>query len=205
MAKQLSYNDFVMFRRIQSILQHNCQLVINKPVVIGVSGGPDSLCLLDLLWRMQYLLIVTHLNHSLRAEADDEARLVEEEAGKRCLPFVTQKMDVRAYAEHRKVSIEEAARTARYNFLFDQARRLGAQAVIVGHTADDQVETVLMHLLRGAGLAGLIGMEYSTVLREFDERIPLVRPLLSTWREQINAYIADRSLSPVTDESNWER
>lgn len=201
----LSYNVFVMFSSIQSILQHNCLLVINKPVVIGVSGGPDSLCLLDLLWRLEYPVIVAHLNHSLRAEADDEARKVGEEAGRRNLPFVTQKLDIRTYAEDTKVSIEEAARNARYKFLFEQARLFGAQAVGVGHNADDQVETVLMHLLRGTGLAGLEGMHYFALIREFDANIPLVRPLLGTWRKQISTYLVERHLSPTIDESNWDR
>jgi len=201
----LSYNDFVMLSGIQSILQHNCKLVINKPVVIGVSGGPDSLCLLDLLWRLEYPVIVAHLNHSLRADADDETRKVGEEAGKRNLPFVTQKLDIRTYAMDSKVSVEEAARNARYNFLYEQARLFGAQAVAVGHNADDQVETVLMHLVRGSGLVGLGGMHYSTVIHEFDENIPLVRPLLGTWRKEISVYIAERELSPAIDESNWDR
>ena len=122
----LSYNDFVMLSSIQSILQHNCKLVINKPVVIGVSGGPDSLCLLDLLWRLEYPVIVAHLNHSLRAESDDETRKVGEEAGKRNLPYVTQKLDIRTYAMDSKVSVEEAAWNVRYNFLYEQARLFGA-------------------------------------------------------------------------------
>ncbi len=194
-----------MLSTIQSILQHNCQLVINKPVVIGVSGGPDSLALLDMLWRLGYPVIVAHLNHNLRAEADGEAIQVQEEANKRKLPFVTQKLDIRAYAEAGQLSVEEAARTVRYTFLFQQARLFGAQAVAVGHNADDQVETILMHLLRGTGSAGLAGMQYTTIIEEFDQEIPLVRPLLGTWREQINAYISERSLAPIVDKSNWDR
>jgi tRNA(Ile)-lysidine synthase len=200
----LSYNDFAMLSTIQLILQHNCHIGINKPVVIGVSGGPDSLCLLDLLDRLGYPLIVAHMNHWLRGEADEEARLVERETNSRNLPFVTQTFNVRAFAKKSKRTLEEAARTARYNFLFLQARQYGAQAVAVGHTADDQVETVLMHLLRGAGLAGLTGMDYSTVIDEFDESIPLVRPLLGFWREEISAYITERGLVPAFDESNWD-
>jgi tRNA(Ile)-lysidine synthase len=98
--------------------------------------------------------------------------------------------------------VEEAARKARYRFLFDCARKVQAQAVAVGHTADDQVETVLMHLLRGAGLAGLRGMSFRTVLPEWDPEIPLVRPLLETWRSETLAYCLERGLNPVDDPSN---
>jgi tRNA(Ile)-lysidine synthase len=194
-----------MLSSLQSILQHNCHIGINKPVVIGVSGGPDSLCLLDLLWRLNYPLIVGHLDHGLRPEAKEEARRVEYEADSRKLPFVLQELDIQAFAEENKLSVEEAARAARYKFLFDQARSYSAQAVAVGHNADDQVETVLMHLLRGSGLAGLAGMDYSQVIKEFDESIPLIRPLLGFWRQEIISYISEHKLVPAIDETNWDQ
>lgn len=194
-----------MLSSLQSILQHNCKIGINKPVVTGVSGGPDSLCLLDLLWRLDYQVIIAHLNHCIRPEADEEAKKVQEEANARGLPFVTQKVDVPAYAEEHKLSVEEAARIVRYDFLFAQARLFNAQAVAVGHNADDQVETILMHLLRGSGLAGLIGMDYYMAAHEFDDTIPLVRPLLGFWRVEISEYIKEHGLRPAIDESNWDR
>ncbi len=101
-----------------------------------------------------------------------------------------------------KLSIEDAARRLRYRFLFKLAREHQAQAVAVGHTADDQVETVLMHLLRGAGLNGLKGMAHRSVLLTFDEGIPVVRPLLDAWREQTIDYCAGQGLEPLYDDSN---
>ncbi|MGW8250577.1 MAG: tRNA lysidine(34) synthetase TilS [Anaerolineales bacterium] len=172
--------------------------------MIGVSGGPDSMCLLDLMHRSGYALIVAHMNHALRETADEEASLVALQASSRRLPYVTQTIDIREYSVRHKLTVEEAARTARYRFLFAQARQYGAQAVAVAHTADDQVETVLMHLLRGAGLAGLTGMDYSSVISAFDKRIPLVRPLLGFWREEITTYLAERGLVATIDESNWD-
>lgn len=191
-----------MLSTIQLILQQSCHIRINKPVVIGVSGGPDSLCLLDLMHRLGYPLIVAHMNHGLRDIADQEARLVAQEASSRRLPFATQSVDIIGFATKYKLTIEEAARVARYHFLFSQARQYEAQAVAVAHNADDQVETILMHLLRGAGLAGLTGMEYSSVIQMFDERIPLVRPLLSFWRQEINDYLEERGIAAAVDESN---
>jgi tRNA(Ile)-lysidine synthase len=109
---------------------------------------------------------------------------------------------VRAFADAEKLSIEEAARIMRYRFLMGQARRFRAQAVAVGHTADDQVETVLMHFIRGAGLAGLKGMNYRTILNVFDADIPIVRPLLDIWREETVVYCAANGFRPRHDPSN---
>ena len=190
---------------LQYILQHNCRIGINKAVVAGVSGGPDSLCLLDILWRLGYPVVVAHLNHGLRSEADEEAIKVEQEAITRNLPFIQNKVDVKNYAENQGLSVEEAARIVRYRFLFEQARVYQAQAVAVGHTADDQVETVLMHFLRGTGLAGLGGMQYYSLPNSWDQEIALVRPLLGTWREEIMEYLQERCIQPEVDESNQNR
>src|SRR4030042_871901 len=92
-------------------------------------------------------------------------------------------------------SIEEAARVLRYRALFEQAKITGASAVVVGHNADDQVETIVLHLLRGSGLAGLRGMEIRTLPTTWSEDIPLVRPLLSTWRKEIQKYLDDHLLT----------
>jgi tRNA(Ile)-lysidine synthase len=172
-------------------------------VVIGVSGGPDSLCLLDLARQIPTLnIIVAHFNHRLRPEADREAEFVGRVAEQMNLPFVSEVGDVRGYAEELKLSLEEAARMLRYRFLFAQARTTEAGAVAVGHTADDQVETILMHFLRGAGLSGLKGMAGRIILTEFDPEIPLVRPILHLWRSETEAYCREHDLQPVYDPSN---
>jgi tRNA(Ile)-lysidine synthase len=172
------------------------------PVVVGVSGGPDSLCLLETLHRLAIPVLVAHFNHELRAEADTEARAVAAQAKRLSVPYLEGRADVSAQARRRRVSIEAAARDCRYAFLFEQARSHDAQAIAVGHTADDQAETVLMHLLRGAGIRGLAGMSYRTILQSFDPAIPVVRPLLGVWRDEILAYCEARGLHPEHDASN---
>jgi tRNA(Ile)-lysidine synthase len=127
---------------------------------------------------------------------------VEQSASRMNFASVIESGDVHEFARIEKMSIEEAARTMRYRFLMEQAQRFKAQAVAVGHTADDQVETVLMHFLRGAGLAGLKGMNYRTVIPMFDETIPIVRPLLDSWREETVVYCAVHGLRPRHDPSN---
>jgi tRNA(Ile)-lysidine synthase len=192
------------FIKLRSIVQEECQLTPDAPVVVGVSGGPDSLSLLNALQRLEYKVIVAHFDHCLRPESAQDAENVRQMTEKAGLPFVTSRKDVNSYAHSERLSIEEAARKARYHFLFDQAHRASAQAVAVAHTADDQVETVLMHLLRGAGLSGLKGMSYRTIVPEWDKQIPLVRPLLGIWRSEILAYCQDLGLQPLFDESNQD-
>lgn len=187
---------------MDSILHDQCRLEPSRPLIVAVSGGPDSLCLMDILRQAGYRIIVAHFNHKLRENSDIEANTVEQMAARLGLPSIIESGDVRAFADEKKLSIEDAARTLRYRFLFMQARQHAAQAVAVGHTADDQVETVLMHFLRGAGLNGLKGMTYRTVLSVFDVEIPLVRPLLDVWREETVVYCAGQGLRPHYDPSN---
>ncbi|MDI6770767.1 MAG: tRNA lysidine(34) synthetase TilS [Anaerolineales bacterium] len=174
-------------------------------LVVGVSGGADSLCLLHALHAAGYALIAAHFNHKLRPEAGAEAEAVRSVAKKMDVPFVTQSADVKEYAAREGLSIEEAARALRYRFLFAEARKHKAQAVAVGHTADDQVETVLMHFIRGAGLAGLKGMTVRTILPLFDTEIPLIRPLLSLWRADTESYCRAHRLDFTTDASNTDQ
>ncbi len=157
---------------------------------------------MEALRQAGYPVIVAHFNHQLRPDSDREATALEKAVSRKNLPAIFESGDVRGYAESKGLSIEEAARTLRYRFLFEQARECDAQAVAVGHTADDQVETVLMHFLRGAGLTGLKGMSYRSFLPVFDESIPVVRPLLDIWREETVEYCAANGLSPYYDPSN---
>jgi len=178
-------------------------------VVVGVSGGPDSLCLLHLLHRLQeelgIALHVAHLHHAIRGEeADEDARFVKGLATSWGLPSTVEKRDVPAYAEREKLAIEQAARQVRYTFLAEVAKRVGASSAAVGHNADDQVETIIMHWLRGAGTAGLRGMRpvQRWPLPGIDLR--LVRPLLEIPREEIEAYCQEHHLSPRFDRSNLD-
>jgi tRNA(Ile)-lysidine synthase len=193
-----------MLDRLQGTLITECLLPASETVLVGVSGGPDSLCLLNVLHELGYPLIVAHLNHGLRPEAKADAQRVKQFADDLGVPFVLGEVDAASIAKMKGLSVEEAARTARYDFLFNKAREFAAQAVAVGHTADDQVETVLMHLLRGAGLSGLKGMEFRTLPNAWSQEVPLVRPLLSTWRADVLDYLAERGLRPLLDRTNLD-
>lgn len=184
--------------------QNICHLKPNLPIVVGVSGGADSLCLLYALHALKYPLLVAHFNHQLREDAHADAVFVQETAARLNLPFAGGTGNVPAFSRARGCSIEEAARALRYPFLFAQARQFHAQAVAVGHHADDQAETVLMHFLRGAGLDGLKGMLPRTTLPVWDAEIPLVRPLLATPRTEIETFCQEMHLHPREDATNTD-
>ena len=191
-----------MLNKVGSALREHCGTEPGALIVVGVSGGADSLCLMHLLHALGYPLVVAHFDHQLRAESADDAAAVESAARALGLPFAQQRADVRAHARSSGLSIEDAARQLRYAFLFTEARARQAHAVAVGHTADDQVETVLMHLIRGAGTAGLKAMSYRSVLHMFDPNTPLLRPMLGIWRRETLDYCQSHALVARHDRSN---
>jgi tRNA(Ile)-lysidine synthase len=181
-----------------------CGLTKVQPILLGVSGGADSLALMHGLDVLGYEVVVAHVDHGLRDESLQEADFVRLLAVSRGLPFYSQRVDVQQIADKENQSVEEAARNVRYQFLFEQARRFKCQAVAVAHHADDQVETIFMHLMRGAALSGLTGMPYRRLMSMWDKNIPLVRPLLGFWRDEIDAYIEQIGLTPCDDRSNLD-
>ncbi len=198
-----------------TITQQNL-IKIGDTVVVGVSGGADSLTLLDCLralrGEMKLNLRVAHFNHMLRgAEADADAAFVEQLAREWRIPATIESGDVMHIAEERRMSIEEAARVSRYAFLARVAQSAAAHVIAVAHNSDDQVETILMRILRGAGLMGLRGMPYWIELADsnFEYRTPgyplrIVRPLLDVSRAEIEEYCQQHFLAPRTDESNFD-
>ncbi|MFW6125969.1 MAG: tRNA lysidine(34) synthetase TilS [Chloroflexota bacterium] len=149
-------------------------------------------------------LHVAHLDHMLRGiDSAADARYVEGLAGRLGIPALIEARDVRAYQQKHRLSLEEAARHVRYQFYCDVARTVGARRVLLGHTRDDQVETVLMHLVRGTGLAGLRGMQACTVWHGPCSSVILVRPLLEATREDTEQYCDAHGLQPRVDFSNY--
>jgi tRNA(Ile)-lysidine synthetase-like protein len=220
--------------KVQAFIAAHQLIRPGAPVVVAVSGGPDSLCLLALLRDMRadlgVDLHVAHLDHMIRgAESAGEARFVAHLAAEWGLPATVAAADVPELVRAGRQNLHAAARLARYAFLAQVARAAGAQAVAVAHHAGDQAETVLLHLLRGAGAEGLRGMrpavewEEWTRIENEELRIeknadrlnspfsilnsqfpPLIRPLLEITRAEIEAECAARALSPRYDPSNYE-
>lgn len=173
-------------------------------VVLAVSGGPDSLCLLHLMYRLSKQLnlkiIVAHLNHCLRPEAEEEVLGVKAAAEKFALPFVTRAVDIKKLKREKGISEEEAGRLARYSLLFDVAKDFNAAKIALGHHLDDQAETVLLNIIRGTGPDGLAGILPITSRGGYK----LIRPLLCLRRTEIEDFCRDQKLLPYTDSTNLE-
>jgi len=204
-----------LLQAVRDTIERHGLLEPGDSLVVGVSGGVDSLCLLHLLARLRpefdLALRVAHLNHQLRGEqATADAEFVRRTAVEWGVPVTVSSADVATLAHERGVGVEEAARQARYAFLACLAGDTGAGAVAVGHNADDQAETVVMHLLRGAGPAGLRGMSPRLALAGLAPDLPsaahvtLIRPLLEARRPAIEAYCREHRLQPRFDHSNLD-
>lgn len=211
--------------KLYSTLYEQRLVARGETLVVGVSGGPDSLALLHALKtlapELDLKLHVAHLNHQLRgADADADEQFVLWLAREWHLPVANARWDVGGYAAENRLSLEVAARDLRYQFLLGVARQVNAQAIAVAHNADDQVETILMHWLRGAGLSGLRGMAYKSEIRnqrsevrgqksesgnqKSEIRVDLIRPLLDVTRAEIEIYCLENNLQPRTDETNFD-
>lgn len=201
-CEDIRYNQFTMLSALSVVLNKECRLKQSQVTLVGFSGGPDSTMLVHAMHVLGYPMIAAHLDHGLRPTSAGEAIALQHMLSGWKIPFISTCRDVKTFAAERGYSIEEAARVVRYEFLFELARLHQTQAVVVGHQADDQVETVLMHLLRGSGLAGLCGMPFHSLPNPWSTTIPLVRPLLKTWRDEILTYCSENDLHPLEDQSN---
>ena len=171
-------------------------------VVVAVSGGIDSVALLDYLAErvdLSLQLVVAHVNHCLRGEESDlDEAFVRDLAVRYGLKMESVLVDVRALALKSRMSVEEAGREVRYRFFAEVAEKVGASGIVLAHHLDDQAETVLMRLLRGSGTTGLSGMAPRSAAGRY------IRPFLNLRRSAIEAYVRNRGLSFRTDSSNTD-
>ncbi len=176
-------------------------------LVVAVSGGPDSVCLLHILAKLQeelgVKLHIAHLNHQLRgAESEADAEYVAELSQKLGIPATIERRDVKGYQKRERLSPEEAAREVRYRFLAEVAESVGADRVAVGHTRDDHIETILMHLIRGTGTRGLRGLQAATTWQSEGKSLTVIRPLLEISHQETEDYCRRHRLMPHLDASN---
>jgi len=206
-AKEAVSKEKALLAKVGQMLEENDLLARGDPVVLGVSGGPDSVGLLYLLRgsRLDLRLHIAHLNHLIRgAEAAEDARFVERLAEELDLPATIEARDVPAAQKRFGGSLEEAARRERYAFLEEVAKNNNAKKIALGHTADDQVETILQHILKGTGLRGLRGMLPTRPLRP-DSGLFVIRPLLGLWHQEIEEFLTRKRISFRRDRTNVER
>ena len=172
--------------------------------LIAVSAGRDSVSLLHWLVQLGYRkLIVCHLNHQLRGQSSRaDARFVEKVAAEYQADFEIGLANVQALAKKQRISIETAAREARYAFFAETARRRNCRTIFVAHHADDLVETFLINLFRGAGSAGLSAMQETSIRRIDRLELTIVRPFLRFWRKDIDEYVGEHGLKFREDATN---
>ena len=204
-----------MLRRVLKYIRDKELLEKGDRVLVCVSGGADSVALLDVLQRGGYECVVAHCNFHLRGEESDrDERFVREVIGER-LKAKGEKLwvkdfDTVGYAQEKGISIEMAARELRYRWFAEVAAETGCKAIAVAHHQNDQAETVLLNLKRGTGIRGLCGMRAKSHLgaRSQEPRvktIPIIRPLLCTTRDYIEHYLRDiRKIDWVDDSTNTD-
>ncbi|MGQ9645788.1 MAG: tRNA lysidine(34) synthetase TilS [Thermodesulfobacteriota bacterium] len=190
----------MLLHRVKRTIDHYDLLNQGDRLVVGVSAGVDSMVLLHLLdaFRQTFdlSLIVAHINHGIRPkDAEQEADFVRNECERLRLPFEYEKFDAKEYQRVAKLSLQGAARRLRFHFFEQVLQKYDAQKIALGHHADDQVETILLRLMRGAGLQGLKGM---LPIREGK----VIRPLLEVWRHEIEAFAIKNKIPFLVDSSN---
>ena len=170
-------------------------------IVVGVSGGPDSMTLLNILINLKQKLniniVVAHVNHMIRKEADEETTYVIEFCKKNNIECFIKKEDVEKIAKERKLGTEEAGRNLRYDFFDEIANKINANKIATAHNSNDNAETVLMNIIRGSSTSGLKGIE---PIRDNK----FIRPLIECNRKEIEEYTKKENLNPKFDKTNKE-
>ncbi len=177
------------------------QIKSGDTIVVGVSGGPDSICLLNVLKNLQNELkiniVVAHINHMIRKEADSETEFVQDFCKQRDIKCFVKKADVLQIAKEKKLGTEEVGRKIRYDFFEEVKNLVGGNKIATAHNANDNAETVLMNFLRGSGSTGLKGIE---PIRDNK----LIRPIIECTRQEIEQYCNEKDLNPKYDKTNQE-
>lgn len=190
-----------LINKVDKTLKAHKMIEDIDPIIIGVSGGPDSMVLLDILSRLfANQIVVAHLNHRFRGEeANSDAEFVQRVCTERGIPVEIKEYDVPAFIKETGLGAQEAARKIRYQFYLEVAKNWNAKYIALGHHANDQAETILMRIIRGTGIHGLSGIPY---VRAFD-KFKIIRPLLDLSREEIESYCTENKIIYRTDLSNY--
>ena len=189
---------------IETIKKYN-MIESGEGIVVGVSGGPDSMCLLNNLIEinndennnLRFKLYVAHINHMMRKEAEEETKYVQEFCKKNNIDCYVKMEDIKKISKNLKKGTEETGRKIRYEFFEEIMNKTQSSKIAIAHNLNDKVETILMNIIRGCGPSGLKGIE---AVRDNK----LIRPLLEIERREIEKYCNEKKLNPKIDQSNFE-
>lgn len=206
-----------IYEKILNTIQEYKLIQNDDKIVLGISGGPDSMCMLDILNNMKrnqlieankrknheiilpvinFEIVVAHINHMIRREASEDEQYVKDYCQKNKIEFYSKSIDVQKLANNNKIGTEEAGRKARYDFFDEVAKKTNANKIAIAHNKNDKIETIIMHVLRGSGIKGIIGIE--------PKRDIYIRPLIECERKDIEKYCEEQRLNPRIDKTNFE-
>ena len=172
----------------------------NDKIICGISGGPDSICMLDVLRKIKqeldFEIIVCHVNHMIREESTDDEKYVENYCKKNQIKYYVKRIDVKKYANNKKQGTEEAGRNVRYEFFEEILNKEKANKIAIAHNKNDKIETIIMNVIRGSGISGLRGIEPK-------RNNKYIRPLIETKRQDIEKYCEENNLEPRIDKTNF--
>lgn len=185
---------------IETIKKYNL-IESGDRIVLGVSGGPDSISMLNILNEINdkcnFEIYVAHINHMIRDESDDDEKYVKQYCKKNNIQFFSKRIDVQQFANTNKIGTEEAGRKIRYEFFEEIMQKVNGNKIAIAHNKNDKIETIIMNLLRGSGLSGLKGIE---PIRDNK----YIRPLIECERQEIEKYCDINKLKPRIDKTNFE-
>ncbi|RQN08596.1 tRNA lysidine(34) synthetase TilS [Clostridium butyricum] len=191
-----------MYKKVMSYIKDNNLIKSGDKVLVALSGGPDSVCLLNILYNLKAELNIevgaAHLNHLLRdKDAFEDEEYVKTLCKSLDIPCFVKRVDINKYSKDKKMSSEMAGREARYNFFDDIVKDKGYTKIATAHNANDQAETILFRLMRGSGIEGLCGIKV--------RRDKIIRPILCLSRKEVEEYIEINNLKPRIDKTNFEK
>lgn len=194
-----------MLEKVLSTIKKFNLIEKGDKIVLGVSGGPDSISMLNILnsirndkkLHLSFDIIVAHVNHNIREEAIDDQKFVEDFCKKIDVPCYVKSIDIPQISKNQKIGEEEAGRNARYQFFDEVLEKEHANKIAIAHNKNDKIETIIMNVFRGSGIAGLKGIEPI-------KNNKYIRPLIECERTEIEQYCKDEGIEPRIDRTNFE-
>jgi tRNA(Ile)-lysidine synthase len=191
-----------VWNKINLFIEKNKLISKKDNILLGVSGGPDSMLMLHYFDKVgRYDFVVFHLNHGIRKEADYDEKIVRDYCEKNSIEFISAKVDIPLIAKKTGDNLENVARKKRYYLFLKYSKKYGCMLVATAHNLDEHIETIILNLLRGTSIKGLCGIP---VKRKISDKIYVVRPILCLKKDEIIKYLKENKLRYAIDKTNYD-